>query len=119
MMSEDIENKFAQAQQELVDKFKRSLLDACENVMSDFYTDVLCHAVTDAHTNFKNYFRDQITEEFRKEIISEYGQYSWAHSMRMELLKHHKDELQNKIIEDLQDRIRSLDDHIEQMRSFR
>jgi hypothetical protein len=35
--------------------------------------------------------------------------YSWAHTIRMALLKNHKEELQNKIIEDLQEKVKESD----------
>lgn len=118
-MSDEIVSKFEQDQQRLVDAFKSRMKDAAETVLSDLYTDVLNYADTDAHTNYRNYLRDKFRESFRKEICEDYSHYSWAHDIRMLIYNEHKEQLQNKIIEDLQDRIKSLEEHLDQMRRFR
>lgn len=101
-MNEEIEAAFAKAQQEQVDRFKKLLTTVCEEVMSTLYCNVLSeYGVTDAHINFKNALWDEVYSEFKKEITSEYSHYSRASTLRMDLLKNHKEELQNKIIEDL------------------
>lgn len=98
---------FEQQQQELVDSFKLKLKSVADDVISNFYTDVTPYAETDATINFTNKIRDEIYNEIVNEIKSSYGHYSWAHSIRMSLLKNHKDELQNKIIEDLQEKVKT------------
>lgn len=100
----ELEAKFEAAQQALI---------------SDLYTDVVNHACTDAHVNYHNHLRDELRAGFIDEITSKYGHYSWAHSMRIELLKNHAGEISNKIIGDLRDEVASLNEHIEQLRSFR
>lgn len=115
-MNEEIEQAFAKSQQEQIDRFKVKMKSACEEVLSDLYCGILSeYGVTDAHVNFKNALWDEVRDEFKKEIYSEYGQYSRAHSLRMDLLKNHKEEISNKIIEDLQDRIKSLEEHCDQL----
>jgi hypothetical protein len=116
---EDIEKKFGEAQQALLERFKKDMKDAADVVLDSLYTDVSNYATTDAHTNYHQYLKDQFSESLTKEISSEYGHYSWAHHIRMRLLKDHKDVLQNKIVEDLQEKIKSLEEHIEQMRKRR
>ena len=110
---------FEKAQQELVDSFKSRLTDALENVMSTFYCDISPHAETDAHTNFKNALWDEIYADFKKEIASEYSYHSRAATLRMDLLKNHKEEISNKIIEDLQEQVKSMKEHIDQLRRYR
>jgi len=101
-LQDEVDGEFAKEQQIQVDRFKKLMLTACEEVMSTFYCDVLSkHGVTDAQINFKNALWDEVREDFKKEITSEYTHYSRAHSLRMDLLKNHKEELRNKIIEDL------------------
>lgn len=111
----EVEAKFLKAQQEIVDDFRAKLLNVCESVMSVFYCDLTPYAIGDAHINFKNALRDELKESLTKEIASEYGHYSWAHSIRMSLLNQHKDVLQNKIIEDLQEKIKSLEERWDEM----
>lgn len=98
---------FEEQQQELVDIFKEKMKNVCEDVIGDFYSDVTPYAEHDATINFKNELRKEIYAEIVKEIKSEYSHYSWAHSIRMALLKQHKEELQNKIIEDLQEKLKA------------
>jgi hypothetical protein len=104
----DYEKKFAEAQDQILESFRTRMKDAAERAISDLYQDASNYAATDAHTNFYNLLRDEARDEFRAEIAGKYGVYSWAHDMRMLLLKHHKDELSNKIIEDLQENIAAL-----------
>jgi enamine deaminase RidA (YjgF/YER057c/UK114 family) len=119
-MNIDTEEKFAKAQQEQIAIFKVKMKSACEDVLSTMYCDIFSeYGVTDAHVNFKNALWDEVIEDFKKEIVSEYGHYSRAHSLRMELLKNHKEDLQNKIIQDLQEKISSLERNIEQLLSRR
>lgn len=118
-MSEDIISKFEQEQQRLFDSFKIKMKQVCENTLSDLYTDVVNYADTDAHINYHNFLRDEFRQSFVEEITSKNGHYSWAHDIRMKILEQHKDVLQNKIITDLQDRIKSLEEQIEQMRRWR
>jgi len=80
---ESLEEKFGQAQQALIDKFKLLMDDAADKVISDFYTDVAQYASTDAHTNYHNYLRDEFKASLIEEITTKYGLYSWAHSIRM------------------------------------
>lgn len=98
---------FEEQQQELIDVFKEKMKKACEDVIGDFYSDVTPYAEHDATINFKNELRKEIYDEIVKEIKSEHSHYSWAHSIRMALLKQHKEELQNKIIKDLQEKLKS------------
>ena len=104
------ENNFEKQQQELVDSFKKQLQLVADNIISEFYTDVTPYAETDATINFTNKIRDEIYEEIVHEIKAKHGPYSWAHSIRMALLKQHKEELQNKIIEDLQEKVKISDE---------
>lgn len=116
---DSLEEKFGHAQQELIDKFKLRLKDAADAAISDLYTDVAPFAATDAHTNYHNYLRDEIRASLIEEVTTKYGHYSWAHSIRMTILEVHSDVLRNKIIEDLQQRIQSLEEHIQQLQSRR
>jgi hypothetical protein len=118
-MSNELETKFETAQQELVDQFKASLTKAAEAVISDLYTDLSNFATTDAHINYHNYLRDEFRESLRKEIAEENGHYSWAHSIRMELLEKYPEVLRNSIISDLQGKIDSLQETLEQLRRYR
>ena len=118
-MTEDIENKFASEQNLLLEGFKSKMKRVCEDVLGTFYTDVSTYAVTDAHINFKNALWNEVYADFKKEITSEHGQYSRAHTLRMDLLKNHREEISNKIIEDLQEMVKSKDEHIEQLREMR
>lgn len=111
--------EFEKEVQRIVDNFKARLKSEADKVIGELYTDIIPYAETDAVTNFRQSFRDEITQEFQKEISSEHGHYSWAHHMRMNLLKHHKEELQNTIIKDLQEKIESQDERMEQMRIWR
>mgnify|MGYP007100085230 CR=1 FL=1 len=116
---EKVIKAFESMQQELVDRFKQQLKPIAEKIISEFYTDVTRYAYGDAYINF----REMLKEEFRNELIGEiadrYGHYSWAHSIRMELLKKHPENIRNKIIEDLEAKVTSLEEHIEQLRRNR
>lgn len=112
---QELEQRFGEAQQAAVDTFKNHLKKAFDESMSVFYTDVVNYAATDAHTNYHNYLRDEFRNSFIKEITTQYGHYSWAHSIRMEILAKHRDVLQNKIISDLEEKIESLKNEINQI----
>lgn len=118
-LKQELADKFSTAQQQLVDAFKDKLKSVADGVISNFYTDVCNYATSDAHTNYYNLLRDEFRSSMKEEILSKNSYYSWAHSIRMDILKNHKEELANKIISDLQDRISSLEEHIENMRKFR
>lgn len=111
------EEEYAKAQQELIDKFKSKMKDACEDILGTIYVDCAQWAVTDAHTNYHNYLKEYFRESLLKEITEEYSHYSWAHSIRKTLLEKYPEKISNKIIEDLNDRVKSLEEHIEQLRN--
>jgi len=113
----EIEENFEKAQQELIDRFKVRMKDAAQGVLDSMYCDVSNYATTDAHTNYRNYLRDEFESAIKNEILRDYSYHSWAHSIRMELLKQHPEELQTKIISDLQERVESLEDHMQQLRN--
>ena len=119
MNREELEKKFAEAQAGLVESFKHRLRSAHEEVLGNLYTDVVNYAAEDAHVNYHNYLRDEFRASLIEEVTSKYGQWSWAHSCRMKILEKHKDVLQNKIIEDLQEQVKSLENQIEQLRRYR
>ncbi len=113
----ELEQKFCESQQRLVDAFKQRLVNICNNTLGDLYADVLNYATTDAHVNYHNFLRDEFRESFKKEISEGYGMYSWAHGIRMELLKSHADVLRNRIISDLEEKIASQERTIDELRS--
>lgn len=110
---------FNKAQAELIDSFKTKLKSAAEDVLGTMYADVANYAATDAHVNYHNFIRDEFRKSLTKEIAEGYGQYSWAHGVRMTLLEKYPDVLRNKIISDLQERVKSLEEHNEQLRRSR
>lgn len=112
---EDLESKFNQAQQELIDQFKEKIKRAAADVISSMYVDVIIHAANDAQTNYYNHLRKEFKASFIKEISEDYGIYSWAHEIRMELLKNNRAVLRNKIIEDLEAKVERLQQEIKQM----
>lgn len=106
---------FKEQQQELVNSFKNNLQRCAEDIISKFYTDVTPYAETDASINFKNMIREETIMALINEVKSEHSFYSCAHSVRMALLKQHKEELQNKIIEDLQEKVKAADERYMQL----
>lgn len=103
---------FEKSQQDLIETFKEKLQEVAKDVINDFYSNVTPYAETDAHINFVQALRADIYNELVNEIKSQHTHYSWASSIRMALLRDHK-ELQNKIIEDLQGKIKTLEAHLE------
>lgn len=118
MNTEELEKKFGDAQEELLRRFKLKMQDVCDATISSMYTDVANYATTDAHTNYHNFLRDELRAEFIKEITEENSYHSWGHSIRLEILKKYPDKIQNKIISDLQDRVKSLENHLREMRKY-
>ena len=118
-MSEDTIQRYEIEQQALIDRFKNKLKLALEDVLGSMYCDVSIHADTDAHTNYLNYLKDHFKESLTQEIVDGYSHYSWAHGIRMQLLEKYPEKIGSKIISDLQDKVKSLEDHIEQLRRFR
>lgn len=104
---------FEQQQSDLIFDFKKQMMMVCEEIISGFYTDVTPYAEVDAHINFTNKLRDEVYNELVLEISSEHTMYSWASTIRMALLEKHKDQLQNKIIQDLQEIIERKNNEIE------
>jgi len=116
-MAENInEEQFEQAQSQQIERFKLKMREAFEDVLGTFYCDVSIHAATDAHQNYRNHLREELRDSFVKEIAQDYSYQSWAHGIRMKLLKDHPDQLRNKIIEDLTERNASLESHLDQLR---
>lgn len=113
----EIDSKFEIAQKELIEEFKKRMADAAETLLSKLYCDITPYAITDSHQNFKNALRDEVKEEFLKEISSEDSPYSWAHSLRMELLKKYPDILRNKIITDLEEKVERLENILQETRN--
>ena len=113
---EELEKKFSEKQQDLIDSFKGKLEKACSSVLGDMYSDVLNYATTDAHINYHNFLRDEFRASMIKEISEQHSHYSWAHSIRTELLKQHPEILRNKSISDLEEKVKSLESHIDQLR---
>lgn len=116
---ETIEKKFGEAQAELIENFKTKLRSAAEDVLISMYGDVANYAATDAHTNYHNFLRDEFRESLTTEITEKYGHYSWAHGIRMTLLEKYPEQLRDKLISDLQEEVKSLNEHIEQLRRCR
>jgi hypothetical protein len=119
MTESEREEYFARAQADLIERFKVKLKSAADDVLSSMYTDVVNYAATDAHTNYHNFLRDEMRQSLIQEISSEYGHYSWAHGIRMELLNKHPEVLRNKIISDLQEQVKSLKEHVMQLQERR
>lgn len=118
-MTYETEEKYGAAKAELIEKFKSQMKLAAESVLSDLYTDVSLHAAGDDFQNYRNVLQSELSKSFTEEISDKFGHYSWAHGIRMKLMEAYPEKIQNKIIEDLQGRIKSLEEHIEQMRRYR
>lgn len=116
---DDYRKRFCEGQTDLIMQFKEAMTLVASKAISDVYQGVSNYAVDDAHINFYNLLREEAREEFRAEIAGQYGTYSWAHELRMLLLKHHKEELSNKLIEDLQEKVAQLTDRCRQMEERR
>lgn len=112
-------NKFEEQQQILIDDFKSKISIIASETISRFYTDVTRYAEIDAHTNFTEMLKDELRYSIVDEVATKYSHYSWAHDIRMKLLTNYKEQLSNKIIEDLQDQVRCLNAHIDQMNKNR
>lgn len=89
----ELEEKFNEGQQRLVDAFKVKLSKVAEETLSNLYTDVVNYAATDAHVNYHQYLQDEFQEVIFGRVTEEGGHYSWAHSIRMKLLSDYPDAL--------------------------
>jgi len=118
-MNDQIVSKYELEVQIQIDIFKAKMRKISEEVLGQIYCDCMNYADTDAHINYHNYLKDHFRESLIKEITEGYQHYSWAHGIRMELLAKYPKEISNKIITDLQGKIKSLEEHIEQLRRFR
>jgi len=116
---DDYRKRFQEGQTDLIMSFKEAMTLVAGKAISDLYQNIGNFAVDDAHINFYNLLREEAREEFRAEIAGKYGVYSWAHGIRMDLLKNHKDELSNKIVEDLQEKVAQLTDRLRQLEERR
>lgn len=116
MNIEILEKEFGEAQQAICDKFKLKMKSLADEIIGEFYCDVTNYASTDAHINYHNYLRNEWRKSFIEGVTTKYSHYSDFHHIRMDLLNNHHERLQNKIISDLQEKIISLEDHIEQLR---
>lgn len=118
-MEKTLEQKYGEEMQRLVDDFKNRLKNAADHVIGDFYADVTNYAATDAVTNYHNFLRDEFKEYLKTDILSGGGHYSWAHGIRMELLEKHSGRLSNKIIDDLQEKLKSSESRYQQLMEMR
>ncbi len=111
-----VDDRYGEAKQALMDDFKEKFTKIANDALSKLYCDVSQYAPGDDFLNYRNVIRDEIRADFIKEIATENGHHSWANTMRMELLKHHPVQLRSKIITDLEDRVKWLEQHIEDSR---
>jgi hypothetical protein len=114
-----MELEFSEVQQAMIDSFKKKMTSICEDVLGTIYTNCSQFAVDDAHVNYRNYLRDYFRESLINEITDQYSYHSWAHGIRLELLKKYPEKISNKLIQDLQDKVKSLEEHINQIRNYR
>jgi hypothetical protein len=114
-----MEQEFSDSQQAMIDAFKKKMASISEDVLGSIYTDCSQFAVDDAHVNYRNYLREYFKESLINEVTDQYSYHSWAHGIRLELLKQYPEKISNKIILDLQDKVKALEEHIQQLRSFR
>lgn len=106
---EQVISNFEKAQQFLIDGFKEKMKKEADRVISDLYCDLSPHAYGDAHMNFREMLKREFRDELIGLVINNHGHHSWAAEIRMELLKRHPETLQNKIISDLQKKVRDLE----------
>lgn len=81
---------------ELIERFKKEILKACEGVLSDLYCDMLPWIDSNAWTNFRN----EVVEGFQgynKKTIGEYD----IDEMRKAIYKKHKEEIIKDLNQDL------------------
>lgn len=115
-MSEEIISAFEKAQQDVMDIFKERMKEVAEQVLSKVYTDVTTWADTDAHTNYYNHLRDVLSGRIKKEVLqNQYGEWDWATRLRASIFNEHREELTNKIIEDLELKVKGLKNQIEEI----
>ncbi len=104
--------------QALIDKFrdilKKEAKDAMENIMGDFYCDIVPYIESDSWTNFKNDMMDGFKNYDNKRIQGEYE----FKEIRKSIFKEFKDEIIKDLNQDHLETIKSLEDQIEYMRKF-
>lgn len=117
---ERIEKEFSDAQQALLDDFKKKLISISESAIHDLYTDIARFATTDAHINYMNYIQEELSKELTESLASNsYGHYSWYANYRKNLLVKYPEALQNAIIIDLQSKLVSAHERIRQLEEMR
>ena len=98
--------------QQLIDNFKVKMYDAmkgvCEEVLDEFYYDVVPYIESDGWTNFRNELLDGFKNYHNKKIQAK---YDFA-EIRKAIYENHKEEIINDLNQDLVKEIKRLNEFI-------
>ena len=101
--------------QELLNRFKEEMRKVGNEVISDFYCDVMPYIESDTWTNFRNELLDGFRDYDNSKIQ---GKYDFT-QIRQAIYKAHKDEIVKDLNQDMIKEIASLNEQLEFQRSIR
>ena len=95
--------------QELINKFKTEMTKVANEVIEDFYCDVVQHIEDDSWTNFRNELMDGFRDYDNRKIQGEYD----FKDIRQTILKNHREEIIEDLNSDMLAEIESLKKQLE------
>lgn len=108
----------AEAKQHL-EAFKVQFLEQASRVLSDINANYLPFIETDAWTNYRNYLKECVEQEYMSNLLNvRHADYQWAKNIRARIYNDNKEELQQGVIKDLEAEIASLKEQLSQRRWY-
>lgn len=101
--------------QALVDKFKEQLKKSVEEVISDFYCDVVVHIETDSWMNFRNQIMEGFKNYNNRKIQ---GEYDFT-KIRAEIFKEFREDIISDLNQDLIKEVEELKSQLKQLSELR
>lgn len=100
--------KLAEDTEDALDNFKISMKKIADECLSKLYCDILPHIETDAWTNYRTVLRVELENEAKYSYFKD----PWAKILRRTIFIENRDELVQLLNKDLLDRIKSLEDQV-------
>lgn len=98
-----------------LNSFRLSMQKIADECISKVYCDVLPHIETDAWTNYREQIRIELAHEYKYSSFKN----PWAKDLRRAILVENRDELVNLLNADLLERIKVLEDRVNEYEQFR
>lgn len=107
--------KLEKEAQDFIDSFKTKLTKIADETISNLYVNIMPYAETDTWTNYREALRLELEHDYRFSIFKD----DWAKNFRKAIFIENKEELAELISKDLLEKIKKLEDQIQEFDMFR